>query len=118
VRLLDVDSYELREFIEPGAQEYAILSHTWSESDEVNLQEWNAWLVEQMQTAYHVRTKSGFAKIERAMKRTREDGLKYLWIDTNCTIQTYYRQQCPTKRVVSTAENEGSYYLALNTKIS
>ncbi|KAI8630732.1 het domain-containing protein [Xylariaceae sp. FL1651] len=54
---------------------YAILSHRWGKQ-EVTLQDWS-----NLDTA---RKKSGYAKIEGSCKQALNDGIQYVWVDTNC----------------------------------
>ena len=54
---------------------YAILSHTWTESQEVTLPELKAGAS---------KDKSGYAKIRFCVNRAAEDGLEYCWVDTCC----------------------------------
>ena len=54
---------------------YAILSHTWSEGQEVTYDE----LV-----AGTGKDKTGYAKIRFCVNRAAEDGIEYCWVDTYC----------------------------------
>lgn len=54
---------------------YAILSHTWSEHEEVLYDE----LV-----AGKTKNKAGYAKLRFCGERAAKDGLKYFWVDTCC----------------------------------
>ncbi|KZL85944.1 het domain-containing protein [Colletotrichum incanum] len=62
---------------------YGILSHTWDGNNEVSFQEWIA-----CDTDPEVREKSGYLKVVNACSKTRDDGLNYLWADTNCIDKT------------------------------
>ncbi|KAI2778158.1 HET-domain-containing protein [Daldinia loculata] len=79
MRLIDVNTLELKEFFSEKAPPYAILSHTWKGDTEVTFQEW-----ERAATDSAVKRKEGYTKIVGACRRARSDGLQYLWCDTNC----------------------------------
>ncbi|KAI1734923.1 HET-domain-containing protein [Xylaria scruposa] len=78
MRLLNSRSLLVEEFTASRAPEYAILSHTWGDS-EATLKEWNSRL-----TRLKKSKKAGFAKILSTCKRARQDGLSYVWVDTVC----------------------------------
>ncbi|KAI1432268.1 HET-domain-containing protein [Xylaria sp. CBS 124048] len=85
MRLIDVKTYELKEFFNQ-VPPYAILSHTWG-SEEVKFEEYllatdrnNA----RGAAANAIKQRAGFAKIMGACRRAQEDKLQYLWCDTNC----------------------------------
>ncbi|KAI1407213.1 HET-domain-containing protein [Hypoxylon sp. FL1857] len=77
MRLIDVNTLELKEFFGHATPRYAILSHTWGDK-EVTFQEW------ERRSDSAVRRKDGYAKIVGACRRAKADGLQYLWCDTNC----------------------------------
>ncbi|KAI0849025.1 HET-domain-containing protein [Daldinia vernicosa] len=79
MRLIDVNTLELKEFFSEKAPPYAILSHTWKGGTEVTFQEW-----ERAATDSTVKRKEGYIKIVEACRRAQADGLQYLWCDTNC----------------------------------
>jgi hypothetical protein len=83
MRLIDVETYELRE-LNPQTVDYAILSHTWAEYQEVTFQDWQAYLAKHEPRASEVQSRSGFNKIIEACGQSRKDGWKYLWADTIC----------------------------------
>ncbi|KAI0110596.1 HET-domain-containing protein [Hypoxylon sp. NC0597] len=78
MRLIDVNTLELKEFFGRHIPRYAILSHTWNGDKEVTFQEW------ERHTDNAIRCKEGYAKIVGACRRAQADGLQYLWCDTNC----------------------------------
>ncbi|OTB00169.1 hypothetical protein M426DRAFT_43871, partial [Hypoxylon sp. CI-4A] len=78
MRLIDVNTLEIKEFFGNQTPPYAILSHTWDGDKEVTFEEW------ERRTNDAVRRKSGYAKIIGACHRAKTDGLQYLWCDTNC----------------------------------
>ncbi|KAF4919638.1 Vegetative incompatibility protein HET-E-1 [Colletotrichum viniferum] len=75
--LIDVETLQTEEFFGKIPQ-YAILSHTWHGTDEVTFREW-----EQRDSAT-IQSKSGYTKILNACHQTQKEGLRYLWVDTNC----------------------------------
>ncbi len=80
MRLINTTTLELREFIGQGIPPYAILSHTWG-GEEVTFQDWQGALQGSL-------VKAGLAKIRGACAQALEDGLEYLWVDTNCIDKT------------------------------
>lgn len=83
MRLLSTDTegnFTLRTFHdERRLPAYAILSHTWTEDQEVTYDE----LV-----AGTGREKAGYAKLRFCKERIVEDGLEYFWVDTCCIDKT------------------------------
>ncbi|KAJ2897138.1 uncharacterized protein MKZ38_004956 [Zalerion maritima] len=79
MRLINVDTLELELFFGDNTPPYAILSHTW-EAGEVTFQDW--------QNPQESSRQAGCAKIKGACEQTREYGLSYLWVDTNCIDKT------------------------------
>jgi hypothetical protein len=75
MRLINVNSLKLEEFIGNAIPQYAILSHTWGK-DEVTFEDWK-----NIRLACR---KSGFRKIKGACQRAKVDGIGWLWVDTNC----------------------------------
>ncbi|TDZ34989.1 Vegetative incompatibility protein HET-E-1 [Colletotrichum trifolii] len=63
---------------------YAILSHTWG-LDEVSHQE---WLVNANDPPPEYLERAGYTKIIQACSKTRDDRLRYLWVDTVCIDKT------------------------------
>ncbi|KAK4952425.1 hypothetical protein LTR10_009231 [Elasticomyces elasticus] len=62
-----------------NAGHYAILSHTWSkeDSDEVSFSEWK-------DGSDVVKAKPGYSKIVEACKLAKDQGWRYIWVDTCC----------------------------------
>jgi hypothetical protein len=85
MRLIHVDTHELRDFDEPP-DKYAILSHRWT--DEICLQDWKAYLAAQDPASSQIERKSGFTKIRNACVLAKEHGLAWLWADTVCIDKT------------------------------
>ena len=67
--------FELISFNDDDPPPYAILSHTWTEGQEVTYNE----LV-----SGTGKDKIGYAKIRFCVDRAAEDGLQYSWVDTCC----------------------------------
>jgi hypothetical protein len=69
------DDFELITFDTNDLPPYAILSHTWTDGEEITYDE----LV-----AGADKSKTGFAKLLFCGERVAQDGLQYFWIDTCC----------------------------------
>ena len=69
------DDFELVNYNTDDLPPYAILSHTWTDGEEVIYDE----LV-----AGTGKSKAGYAKIRFCGERAAQDGLQYLWVDTCC----------------------------------
>lgn len=76
MRLLDTETQELKFFPERGRPRYAILSHTW-EDDEILFFD----IVRQDQDW---RWKAGAGKVLGSCQVARNQGYKFIWIDTCC----------------------------------
>jgi len=96
------DELVLTEYTGEDLPPYAILTHTWGQ-EEVSFQDIGAGTG---------KIKAGWKKIDFCMRQAEADGLRYIWVDTCCTIQTHHRRQRPTKRVTYAAENGGRTYIA------
>jgi hypothetical protein len=79
MRLINVRTLELHEFIGADVPPYAILSHTWGK-EEVSYRDW--------QDLGAISSKAGFAKIQGACEQAKKDSLLWLWVDTNCIDKT------------------------------
>jgi hypothetical protein len=73
--LIQTESLKLEFFIGSDIPDYAILSHTWGDG-EVTFQDWK--------DLREASKKLGFAKIQSACAQAQDDGLDYIWVDTNC----------------------------------
>ncbi|PMD19234.1 HET-domain-containing protein, partial [Hyaloscypha hepaticicola] len=73
--LIETESLKLEYFLGKDIPCYAILSHTWGDG-EASFQDW--------QDLRKASQKTGFAKIKSACAQARDDGLRYIWVDTNC----------------------------------
>lgn len=98
MRLINVNSCEIREFHEGSIPRYAILSHTWGEpEDEVTFQDM-ARLHQSVSTslvdssleaiATEIRCKPGLEKILFTCQQAKEDGQEWAWVDTCCIDKT------------------------------
>jgi len=70
---------------------YAILSHTWTEGEEVTYQD----LINGTG-----KDKPGHEKIRFCGERARYDGLQYFWVDTCCIDKANYTGQCSRIAVI------------------
>lgn len=80
MRLLNVQTLELKEFFDSQIPPYAVLSHTWGD-EEVLFQD-------MCNLNAAVTKKKGFRKIERTCRHAIWDGLDWIWIDTCCIDKT------------------------------
>ncbi|WYZ45874.1 hypothetical protein EsH8_IX_000099 [Colletotrichum jinshuiense] len=83
MRLINTRTLSVESFNAEQAPDYAILSHTWDDDNEVSFQEWASG-----ESSPELRKKSGYLKIINACAKARDDGLEYLWVDTNCIDKT------------------------------
>ncbi|KAH7411490.1 heterokaryon incompatibility protein-domain-containing protein [Cadophora sp. MPI-SDFR-AT-0126] len=91
MRLIDVETYEIREFFGRNIPSYAILSHTWVEEEEVTFLEMDK-LHGLGRTAFdgqdgpnfRISSKPGYKKIMHACRQARKDKLLWVWVDTCC----------------------------------
>jgi hypothetical protein len=109
MRLINTTTLGLENFFGSKFPKYAILSHTW-DTEEVTYQDWS-----NLHTASKLK---GYEKIVSTCLLAKKDGYAYVWVDTNCTIQTHHRRQRPTKRVAYAAEDGGGMYIAFKYKPS
>jgi hypothetical protein len=79
MRLINVFTLEMEVFISDVIPEYAIFSHMWG-PQEVTLQDWM-----DRSTAVAM---AGYAKIHGACLQAAREGIKYVWVDTNCIDKT------------------------------
>ncbi|KAJ1323163.1 HET domain-containing protein [Microdochium nivale] len=84
MRLINVVTRRIEEFFEHLAPPYAILSHTWGDS-EVSLQAYEACYD---QPNSPTRSLQGYHKIDRACEKSVMRNLQYCWIDTCCIDKT------------------------------
>ncbi|KAK3906805.1 hypothetical protein C8A05DRAFT_11493 [Staphylotrichum tortipilum] len=81
MRLLDVNSFQFKEFFYAKPPPYAILSHTWgSDSEEVSYRD----VLDGRLSTPATRP----AKITGCCKKAKEDGYDYVWVDTCCIDKT------------------------------
>ncbi|KAI4866515.1 HET-domain-containing protein [Hypoxylon rubiginosum] len=74
--LLNAKTTRLHQFLEAVAPPYAILSHTWGDT-EVTFAD-----IQGAQQSY--KQKDGWKKIKQCCRQTLLDGFEYVWIDTCC----------------------------------
>lgn len=75
MRLIDLYSMRLREFVGDQIPPYGILSHTWGDG-EVTFTDFKAG---------NAKDKLGFEKIHCLCTQAKLDGLEFVWCDTCCT---------------------------------
>ena len=78
MRLLNFNTFGLREFIESERPPYIILSHTWG-AEEVSLQELHNPNIE---------SKAGYVKILNFAQKGKDNGFEWGWVDTCCIDKT------------------------------
>ncbi|KAL5351284.1 hypothetical protein ACLOAV_003136 [Pseudogymnoascus australis] len=76
MRLLNVDTLKLEEFLDHRTIRYAIFSHTWDEK-EVSFADMQRGL-------RHATALPYFKKIRGACRQAASDGFKFVWVDTCC----------------------------------
>jgi hypothetical protein len=89
MRLIDVETYQIREFFGDKIPNYAILSHTWG-TEEVTFQDMAG--LDAGRSAFHGRddfhhqisSKQGYKKIMHTCKEAIKDKLGWAWVDTCC----------------------------------
>ncbi|KAG6328770.1 hypothetical protein ID866_10319 [Astraeus odoratus] len=69
---------------EPQGIGYAVLSHCWCAEEEVKL-----WELQQLspQTAFTLRTRSGYRTIVESCRRAKADGLQWVWTASSCIME-------------------------------
>ena len=75
MRLINVKTLQIEEFIDGYVPRYAILSHTWLK-EEVTFSD--------MQNGGSLCDKAGWHKIQYSIEQATADGLGFLWVDTCC----------------------------------
>lgn len=76
MRLLNVDSFKLEEFLDHRTIRYAIFSHTWDDK-EVSFADMQRGL-------RYAKTLPYFKKIRGACRQAARDGFQFVWVDTCC----------------------------------
>ncbi|OCT49981.1 HET-domain-containing protein [Cladophialophora carrionii] len=81
IRLLDTTTLRMKVFMGEVIPDYAILSHTWVEDDEIDFQEMTAI----GHNPQHPATlKAGYSKIHSICEKARRHKINYAWVDTCC----------------------------------
>ncbi|KAK4205075.1 heterokaryon incompatibility protein-domain-containing protein [Triangularia verruculosa] len=78
MRLINVTNLKIEEYFGTDIPEYAIVSHTW-DATEANFQQWTNRVARLRKSKL-----PGYAKVYKACKLARQEGFRYLWIDTVC----------------------------------
>ena len=76
MRLLDTKTLQIREF-HSDIPQYAILSHTWVDGEEVTLEDMAA-------PSREIQTKAGYQKILQCCNQAVSDKWEFIWVDTCC----------------------------------
>jgi hypothetical protein len=72
-----------KDFVDDEVPPYAILSHTWgADAEEVTFEDL---------TNRTGQDKAGYEKLRFCEEQVKNDGLRYFWVDTCCTIQSHHR---------------------------
>lgn len=79
MRLINVQTRKIKDFIGTRIPQYAILSHTWEEGEEVTYQDYIA----KSRTAA-----KGYRKVDMTCRLAIQHGLSYAWVDTCCIDKT------------------------------
>jgi hypothetical protein len=90
MRLINVKTLELEDFLGENVPKYAILSHTWG-PDEVSFQDFalvRSCHSSQAAAAALVEERSGYKKILGCCAQAGRDGYPYVWVDTCCIDKT------------------------------
>lgn len=82
IRLLNVDTLQLAEFADLNTPDYAILSHRWTQGQELKLDDLKKSPSES--TNLFGRKRAGALKLKGACIVTRRHGLQWIWIDSSC----------------------------------
>ncbi|CAH0045600.1 unnamed protein product [Clonostachys solani] len=81
MRLINVKTLKLEEFLDYETPPYAILSHTWgSDHDELSFRD--------AETGIMDKSISGWVKLDGCCRQAQQAGLGYAWIDTCCIDKT------------------------------
>ena len=72
------------EFRDDEATEYAILSHRWIDSTEVDYEEMVDLAKMDREEQDEIRGRHGYKKIVDTCKQAKQDGYEWVWIDTCC----------------------------------
>ena len=90
MRLINTETWLIKEIIGDDIPEYAILSHTW-EKGEISLREFQRLtdpdFADDPKTTIG-KAKAGFVKIKGCVELAASRGILYVWIDTCCIDQT------------------------------
>jgi hypothetical protein len=87
MRLIEIKTLSLVNFLDDGLPRYAILSHCWGgEGEEVTFQEMSS--LRDSGKAAVIVAKPGFVKIKDAAALASSEGYEYLWVDTCCIDKT------------------------------
>jgi hypothetical protein len=84
MRLINAQTQKLHNFASSAAvPPYAILSHTWGDS-EVTFRELRNLSLSVQKTRERIRDKAGYYKIKKCCDQAIADGIQWVWVDTCC----------------------------------
>ena len=76
--------YKVLEFCDDEITDYAILSHRWIDLKEVDYEEMVDLARIDVEERDEIRQRSGYTKIWYTCQQAKEDGYKWVWVDTCC----------------------------------
>lgn len=83
MRLINASTLKLETFHDSSTPRYAILSHTWGDS-EITYSELRGLRTGLLNARIRIKSKAGYYKIAQCCSQALQDGLDYVWIDTCC----------------------------------
>jgi hypothetical protein len=83
MRLINASTLRLETFHDSSTLRYAILSHTWGDS-EITYSELRGLKTGLLNARIRIKSKAGYYKITQCCSQALQDGLDYVWIDTCC----------------------------------
>ncbi|OTA68490.1 hypothetical protein K449DRAFT_363475, partial [Hypoxylon sp. EC38] len=85
IRLVDAQTLRMRWFMDGNIPQYAILSHTWENDQEISYQE---MIAISENPAHPAVEKRGYAKVVETCQKARRNNIAYAWVDTCCIDKT------------------------------
>jgi len=83
MRLINALTLRLETFHDSSTPRYAILSHTWGDS-EITYSELRESKMGLLKARIRIKSKTGYYKITQCCSQALQDGLEYVWVDTCC----------------------------------
>jgi hypothetical protein len=85
MKLLKTDTFARVFFVERPPSEYAVLSYTWSQSDDITYQDIGHISPDAViENDWKNRHPAGFSRVVQACHRARAQNIDYLWVDALC----------------------------------